>query len=282
MGLLNRANLELAKLVPADESRHVLGGILVEAGETVVTNGHYLIVVSNPDTKVEDFPEAEGHKPLETFEPFMLPRKAALDILKVLPTAYEAAKLPITGHVAVAHVPEEMTQRVQLEQKIALMEGRSKPDGEPLADGRPKRAVLYTTNLENHQVFQVLPMKGTFPRWRDVVPDPAGKMVPAVDGEEKEKVLKPTVRTGVAVDLMAKIFAELKTMGVEAVDVRTLDAEHPVRFDGQITSTGQHVTVVLMPYQTKDIAAPTFKLDPQPVAETTVVAGEPEPAPVGA
>lgn len=243
MGLLNRNNLGLAKLAPADDSKYTLSGILVEPSRTIVTDGHYLVIVATPNTRAEDFPAADGYKPIETFEPFILPKKAALDILKVLPTAYQAKVLPVLGNVAVAEVT-------------------AKSEDTPV-----NKAVLYATDLETHSVFQCRTLEGRFPNWRAVLPDPA----------------KATAHVGLSVELTAKIFAELKAMGVKVVEMRSIDAESPVRFDGMITDSGQHVTVILMPYQLPVIEMPAYEevaAEPnneaanQPVSETTMVAQE--------
>ncbi len=66
--MVNKANLQIAKLVPKSDQ---YGGLLVTPSETVETDGSQLIRVSVCATQEP-----------EDFDPFMLPRAAALDAAK--------------------------------------------------------------------------------------------------------------------------------------------------------------------------------------------------------
>lgn len=144
--MLTKANLELAKMLSTADagSKQTLGGIQVTPTETVATNGHWMAIVTTLPEPEGGFPAAQGFTAQQVFEPFILPRKAALDILKTLPTDTEASHLPILKQIAVAQSPTT-----------------DKP-----------HAVLYTTDLDTNKVFQSRPVVGQFPNWRAVVPDP--------------------------------------------------------------------------------------------------------------
>ncbi len=96
--MLNKANLEIAKLAATDEGRYTLQGILVNQSETVETDGYKLIRDSTPNDKAESFPEIAGET-LDYFEPFILPSAAALDAAKAIPRG--RGTLPACKNVAI-------------------------------------------------------------------------------------------------------------------------------------------------------------------------------------
>ena len=76
--MLNKHNLNIAKLTPKDESRYSLTSILVSPDETVCTDGFQVTKVSTPKVAIENFPAKDGFKPTRKFEPFLLSAEAAL------------------------------------------------------------------------------------------------------------------------------------------------------------------------------------------------------------
>jgi len=99
MRLLNRSNLETAKLCDADESRYALQHVLVTDKETVVSNGHYLVRVGLPDGKPENFPIVEGLSANGSNRNCLVPREMALDALKALP---KKNTIPIINNAALS------------------------------------------------------------------------------------------------------------------------------------------------------------------------------------
>lgn len=86
--LLNKHNLEIAKLAPNQESRYTLNAIKVTADETATTNGHYLIRVTLPkskDTDLANYPNVAGDVESVECDGMLIPSKAAVEILKALP-----------------------------------------------------------------------------------------------------------------------------------------------------------------------------------------------------
>jgi len=77
---LNRHNLDIAKLASKEESRYVLGAILANETDTIVTDGHCLVIVSKPPVP-ESAPVVEGFERVDT--PRLIPRQCALDLAKL-------------------------------------------------------------------------------------------------------------------------------------------------------------------------------------------------------
>lgn len=140
--MLNKLNLEFAKLCPKDGGRYTISGMLVEPGHTVVTNGHYMVIVSTPKMSASEFPgAAHDMQAVDTFTPFVLSKQAALDMLKVLPTPSQM-NIPACRMIAVAEVPEDSA----------------------------KPAVLFSNDLETAKIYRTKRISGQFPNWRACMP----------------------------------------------------------------------------------------------------------------
>ena len=127
MPLLNRHNLELAKLASA--SRFVINGIHVTPRETVVTDGHMMVVVSNPDMDAECFPVVQSGAVSNTWKPFNLDAKAVLDLAKHLP---KKATIPVLACAGVIDGEETVTVvATDLEQEFTA---RAKRNGARFPD----------------------------------------------------------------------------------------------------------------------------------------------------
>jgi hypothetical protein len=89
--LLNKHNLNIAKLASKEasrfSSRFSLKSIQVSPTETVVTDGHLMMIVSNVDLEADTFPVREdtGIKAVDTFKPFLLSAENALKAANKLP-----------------------------------------------------------------------------------------------------------------------------------------------------------------------------------------------------
>jgi hypothetical protein len=135
--LLNRTTLALAKLASTEESRYTLNAIHVEPEVAVVTNGHYLVAVTNPTPApcIDNYPVTPGleHKFVEEAG-VLVSRDAALAALKALPGQKRHGNIPILQNAAMG------------------------------ADGK-----LYVNDLENVSAFKH-EVEGRFPNWRMVMP----------------------------------------------------------------------------------------------------------------
>ena len=96
--MLNRHNLNIAKLASKEESRFTLSAIRVTPVETVVTDGRVLVRVSNPTMPVEQFPALPGATITDDFNPFNLPAAAALQLAK---SFKKRCTIPVLGCAAV-------------------------------------------------------------------------------------------------------------------------------------------------------------------------------------
>lgn len=134
--LLNKHNLNIAKLAPKEASRFNVNAIRVTPNETVVTDGHYMMVVSTVALSADTFPNNpdSGLTVRDDFAPFNLNAKAALAAAASLP---KRTPIPVLGCAAVA------------------MNGDLKPK-------------LLTTDLEQVQTFPA--DEGSFPDWQRVMP----------------------------------------------------------------------------------------------------------------
>jgi len=141
--MLNRNNLNIAKLASKADSKYTLAGILVTPTHTVVTDGHTLMAISNPAFLPEEFPKVGDLQATADFEPFILPAETALNIAKVMP---KKEKIPILNSVAIGEVKR----------------GES---GEQLS-------ALFTTDLETSNRYDVHCINSQFPRWQVVIPEP--------------------------------------------------------------------------------------------------------------
>ena len=136
--MLSRTQLNVATLASQKGGRYTLSGILVTPEETVETDGHQLVRVGATAIDPESFPPVPGCTPTKDFQPFLLPKDAALAIAKALP---KKTTIPVLDYAAVG--------------------------AESDADGF---AVLSVTDLENPQVFRPRKMEGQFPDWHRCMP----------------------------------------------------------------------------------------------------------------
>jgi hypothetical protein len=151
--MLNKHNLNLAKLAPTNE-RRLAAGIRVTPSITAVTDGSLLATVTTADMKPADTPEIPGFSGASLeFTPFTLDKDTALKVAKALP---RRCHIPILNFAFV---------------------GKSEDNG---------HAELAVTDLDSPQVFR--PKKvdhpSSYPDWEKVIPLPehsTGKMVVNAD-----------------------------------------------------------------------------------------------------
>lgn len=162
--MLNKNNLNIAKLASKEDSKYTLAGILVTPQHTVVTDGVVLFVVANSALEVADFPKVGDAEAIGSFKSFILPSDAALNIPKVLP---KKEPIPILNHAAVT----------------AVQEGEA-----------GITATIITTNLETSNRFDVHCTGGTFPMWEAVLPDTAkARLTMTVDADRLISLLQQFV-----------------------------------------------------------------------------------------
>lgn len=220
--MLNRNNLAIAKAAPKDEGKYVLQGILIEPRQSIVTDGHMMIIVAHTAHSAADFPNlGGGHVSQDEFPAFMIPTKTALEIAKAIPTK---TTLPILEHAAVSHF-----------------------DGDHVS--------MVATDLETERVFRFKRLVGQFPNWRAVLPHPTED--------------KPSITFDV--DILQDTLNHLKSMGVSAITMRFNDGDSPMRIDGVIKETGQAVTAIVVPMNSKVAGVPMAEWGPAPATTMTTV-----------
>ena len=143
MRLVNKRNLELAKLASKDESRYQLSAILLTEAETVVTDGHILARVSLPEHKPDQFPVIAGFTPNGSNRDALIPREAALEAAKRIT---KKTTIPILSCAAVAV--------------------EDKPADADAGEAKSAIVTIASTDLDTHQITPTREPKGRFPNWR--------------------------------------------------------------------------------------------------------------------
>ena len=137
--MLNRHNLNIAKLAAKEPSRYAITGVRVEPERTVVTDGHCLVAVTTPKSyDPASYPVMDRVTPTREFEPFTLDRESALAIAKAIP---RSRNLPVLEH--------------------AVIGAASNVNG---------HAQIAVTDLDRPQVFQPRKVEGEFPDYERVIP----------------------------------------------------------------------------------------------------------------
>jgi hypothetical protein len=137
--LLNRHNLNIAKLASKVRSRFTLDAIRITPNETVVTDGHCLMTVSTVQLPASTFPDtANGLTPVDDWKPFNLSAKNALKALGNLPKrstlpVLECAAITINGDT---NNPQVITNDLENTASYHCEESASFPDWERVM---PKR-----------------------------------------------------------------------------------------------------------------------------------------------
>lgn len=96
--MINRHNLAIAIACQKEGNRYTTQSILVTPNETVATDGHRLLRVSNPPSEAEHFPYSETFAASDSYPEFQLPAKDAKLIEKQLPNK---PAFPVLGCVAI-------------------------------------------------------------------------------------------------------------------------------------------------------------------------------------
>jgi hypothetical protein len=150
MRLVNKRNLELAKLASKEESRYQLSAILLTEAETVVTDGHILARVSLPEHKPEQFPVIEGFTPNGSNRDALIPREAALDAAKRIT---KKTSIPILTCAAVSV--------------------DDKPKDASGDEAKSATVTIATTDLDTHHITPTREPEGCFPNWHVIWPKEA-------------------------------------------------------------------------------------------------------------
>lgn len=189
MLLLNKHNLNIAKIASREESRYTLKAIQVTDRETVVTDGHRLVRVTLPtECKPGDFPQLEGFTPNGNGTPFLLDRDTALQATKLIP---KKTTIPILNHAAVSACKGE--------------------------DGQVQQIQVCVTDLDHTQVLRPKPDNGRFPAWECVLPagEPLAEVcLDASYIEELGKLLREFGGSGLAVRI--RVYGKEKAVRMDA------------------------------------------------------------------
>src|SRR3990167_95933 len=101
--LYNQNNLNVAKMASASNIREELASVLFTSKMTVATDSFRLLEITTPkNLNVEDFPKVDGVSAMQGCSPFLVSAKMLKDKVKIP----KKASLPILGHVAVKHIPD--------------------------------------------------------------------------------------------------------------------------------------------------------------------------------
>jgi hypothetical protein len=139
--LLNRFNLNIAKLASKEVSRFTLSAVHVTPKQTGVTDGHSMMIVSTIDLPGESFPNRtdSGLTVQDNWKPFNLSSEQALRACADLP---KKSTIPVLGCAAVA------------------------------VNGDPLHPTVLTTDLERHAAYPAME-SANFPDWERVLPKKA-------------------------------------------------------------------------------------------------------------
>lgn len=148
----NENNFAIAKLAIEDADAYSVTGILVAEDRTCVTDGRIVLEISTP-TRVDGEqlslfgPTFEA---VEKFEPFILPRKEALEIAKAIALKHdkEEVKRARIGHgddaVAVINVSDSKCDRTFVTQKL----NQKFPDYRSMMANFPPAKISVTVNCD--------------------------------------------------------------------------------------------------------------------------------------
>ena len=144
--LLNKHNLAIANLASKDQSRYPLTAIQVTQKRTVVTNGHYAVMVTLPDMADIDFPRIPNFTPANGETPdFLLCREDALAIAKVMPS----------------------------KERISILNNAQV--GTAINAGFGESRAIASTDLETQNVRSIEHLDGTFPNIEQCYPSKGKK-----------------------------------------------------------------------------------------------------------
>lgn len=200
--MLNKRNFQVAEFCSKEESRYTLQGIQVTPNETVATDGHKLVWVSSAPFESKSFPVVQGMTACDTFTPFVLAKETASTVAKSIPKKTTIPVLTCAG-ICDALTPNE-----------------------------PSTRMIAVTDLQSPQVWQTVPLSGTFPNWQAVMP----------------RWEKATSRITLNAEYLAQIakFAAQFNDRTHAVTLSFYGEDNAVRFDAS-DGEGQAMTAVCMP-----------------------------------
>jgi hypothetical protein len=210
--LLNKQNLAIVSLAPTDGGRFSLEGVRITPEETLVTNGHLLIRVTTPNIESMQFPQIHGLTSTDSFEPFTLPRAAALAIEKAIPGK---STIPVLCHAVI---------------------GKETDDSD--------NAVIGVTDMDMPQLFSPRKLIGDFPDLDKVTPPKEGCIYKVVFNVKYMIALLKQVEKFHASDGGGRRFDP-------GVALRLYGEKIALRLDTE-NDDGQKLTAVLMPMNSGD------------------------------
>lgn len=204
--MLNKHNLSIARFAGGNK-QYDKDVVHITPKETVVTDGSLLVRVTIPKGK-GIIPDIPGVEPSMKFDPFSIPKKAALDIEKAIP---KDKSFPGLGRV--------------------VIDGKRTDEGE--------KAVLAVADTERTQIFQ--PTKvGEFVKYESVIP--------AKSKEKFSIDLDPILLASLAESAVGFTPADTGAgRAGKRVTLRFYADDKAIRLDAHNSETGQDWTAVLMP-----------------------------------
>ena len=146
MRTFSKLQLNAVKLGASNKDpRDALRSLHFDGNSTVATCGHKLIRVTGPEnTKAQDWPANSVIWSEKDQTPFTVPREIIEKAIKNIPKPSDCRGMPILENVAIGW--------------------SSHPEG-------PDSITLQTTDLENPQILVTDQVDGSFPRYKDIIPD---------------------------------------------------------------------------------------------------------------
>lgn len=106
--IYNKYNFLIAKyFAPTKSARPEITGILITPNKTVATDSFRLAVITTPEVSPEDIPALPNKRIVKGFNPFILPKETAIEILKAIP---KGGLLPIVENAFLTQVNKEMVE----------------------------------------------------------------------------------------------------------------------------------------------------------------------------
>lgn len=207
--LVSKLNLSITDICDKESSRYAMGGILVEKGRTVATDGRALVVVTSPEDDA-DFPSQKFENATNgEIKPVVVPAKIAKQVASRIP------KLP---------------KKPSLERAVLIQS----PDD--IKDGEAMRSAFGTTDAESEDIKVFSAVAGRFPPVDNILKHNDGL------GDEYHEVVLDTPRL-ISLLNIAKQFKG--SDGQSLVKIKVANPSRPILVEAK--NDTQTVTGLLMP-----------------------------------
>ena len=195
--LLNKHNLNIHRFCAKEESRYTLRALLVTKNETVATDGHRLVRITAPKTNESLFPSVPDFKADDIEGNVLLHADTAKELAATIPKGNK-------------DIPILKTARIGQENGSV-------------------RSV--TTDLDITHLIQGKKVEGSFPDWRNVIPNK-----------------KPAFEIHVNAAYLAELSNFADSFSESGfIRLQFFGADQAMRIDAENGADGQGMTAVLMP-----------------------------------